>query len=67
MKPKYLQPTEEFRYVIPHRLDLLAEPRIFYEDKGEGMPRFTRGGVRKSALDGAATDRINEVSYPYVR
>ncbi|XP_013185060.2 uncharacterized protein LOC106130705 [Amyelois transitella] len=66
-KPKFDLPTPNFRYKISKRLNILSVPRQYILDTGEGMPALTPRGIRKSALNGQITDRVNDAAWPYIR
>lgn len=66
-KPKFDLPTSNFPYKISKRLNILSVPRKFFIETGEGMPAFTPGGIRKSALNSQISDRVNDVAWPYLR
>ncbi|XP_026322899.1 uncharacterized protein LOC113232406 [Hyposmocoma kahamanoa] len=68
MKTKYDPPTTTFPYKIKNRLNLLSIPRKqVIVDSSEGMPALSTTGVRKSALRGRISDRVNDAALPYIR
>ncbi|KAJ2937139.1 hypothetical protein O0L34_g19501 [Tuta absoluta] len=66
-KQKYELPCMSFPYKITRRLNIMSSPRKSVADHGQGMPLLTLTGVRKSALRGRVSDRVNEAAYPYIR
>ncbi|CAG9569265.1 unnamed protein product [Danaus chrysippus] len=67
VKPKYDPPTNTFPYKISRRLNILSIPRKYIIDTGEGMPAINPRGIRKSALNGQISDRVNDAAWPYLR
>ncbi|KAI5645658.1 hypothetical protein NE865_02325 [Phthorimaea operculella] len=66
-KQKYELPSMSFPYKITRRLNLMSFPRKSFAASNDGMPTFTDSGVRKSALKGRVSDRVNEAALPYIR
>ncbi|XP_022827718.1 uncharacterized protein LOC111357319 [Spodoptera litura] len=66
---KYLgmdHPTASFPYTIPKRLNALSRPRKGFIEASDG-PGYTQSGIRKSALNGQPSDRINDIAWPWLR
>lgn len=67
MKAKYDPPTNTFPYKIKNRLNLMSVPRRIPIEDVSAMPVLSPTGVRRSALRGRLSDRVNDVSLPYIR
>ncbi|CAH0697108.1 unnamed protein product [Spodoptera exigua] len=59
-------PTASFPYKIPKRLNALSIPRRDFVESMDG-PGYTQSGIRKSALNGQPSDRINDIAWPWIR
>ncbi|XP_035441898.1 uncharacterized protein LOC118270422 [Spodoptera frugiperda] len=59
-------PTATFPYTITKRLNLLSQPRKGFVDTSDG-PGYTQSGIRKSALNGHPSDRVNDIAWPWLR
>ncbi|CAH0597717.1 unnamed protein product [Chrysodeixis includens] len=66
-KLKYDLPTNTFPYKIPRRLNALSVPRRYTYETMEGMPAYTGAGIRKSALSGTTSDRVQDIAWPWLR
>ncbi|XP_026729888.1 uncharacterized protein LOC113495389 [Trichoplusia ni] len=66
-KLKYDLPTNTFPYKITRRLNALSVPRRYCYETMEGMPAYTPTGIRKSALAGTTSDRVNDIAWPWIR
>ncbi|KAF9800259.1 hypothetical protein SFRURICE_012992 [Spodoptera frugiperda] len=59
-------PTATFPYPITKRLNILSQPRKGFVDTSDG-PGYTQSGIRKSALNGHPSDRVNDIAWPWLR
>ncbi|XP_068625587.1 uncharacterized protein Theg [Battus philenor] len=67
VKPKYDPPTPGYPYKIRRRFNMLSVPKKNYMITDEGMPAYTPRGIRMSAINAHASDRVNDAAWPYLR